>query len=52
MEPDYDGKLAGEVVTIPDTLEGRIETFLNRWHWRGPRAVVRQELQQLIESAR
>ena len=52
MEPDYDGKLAGEVVELPDTLEGRVEVFLNRWHWRGPRDVVKRELNELIESAK
>lgn len=51
-EPDYDGKLAGQVIELPDSVEGRIEVFLNRWHWRGPRDVVAAELRELIEWAR
>lgn len=40
------------VVEVPDTIDGRIDVFLNRWQWRGPRDVVRQELVELIESAK
>ena len=51
-EPDYDAKLSGQVIELPDTLEGRIEVFLNRWHWRSSRDVVRRELNELIEWAK
>lgn len=29
-----------------------VVTFLNRWHWRGERAVVEKELRDLIGRAR
>lgn len=35
-----------------DSLDRRIDVFLNRWLWRTEnRAVVKQELEQLIASA-
>lgn len=36
---------------LPDTLARRMGWFLNRWHWRGNRAVVEGELLELIEWA-
>ena len=38
-------------IEIPDTLDRRIEVFLNRWQWRGSRDVVQRELYQLIAWA-
>lgn len=51
-ERQIDGVVPDRVVETPDTLEGRVEVFLNRWHWRGPRDVVRKELNELIEGAK
>lgn len=42
---------AEHVIDVPDTLERRVGTFLNRWLWRGDRAVVERELRELIRSA-
>lgn len=33
------------------TLDRAITVFLNRWHWRGERAVVEKELRALIATA-
>lgn len=40
------------VVVVPDTLDRLVAVFLNRWHWRGDRAVVERELRALIAEAR
>jgi hypothetical protein len=39
------------VISIPWTLDAAIATFLNRWTWRGDRAVVEKELRVLIQRA-
>jgi hypothetical protein len=33
-----------------DSLDHRIEVFLNRWQWRGSREIVKRELEALIAS--
>lgn len=37
--------------TQAEDIGGHIDQFLNRWHWRGERAVVRAELVELLELA-
>lgn len=40
---------------VPRVIEAPsdpVEVFLNRWHWRGPREVVRRELVELIEGSK
>lgn len=39
-------------VDIPWTLNRAITVFLNHWSWRGERAVIEQELRQLIADAK
>jgi hypothetical protein len=48
----YDSRSYDERQIGTDNLAERIEQFLNRWHWRGDRKVVRQELEELIEIGR
>ena len=49
--PEAQQPIAGHI-DVPRTLDQAIAVFLNRWHWRGPREVVEQELRELIETVK
>ena len=48
----FDDRSYDERQIASGDLAAEIEIFLNRWHWRGDREVVRKELKELIAFAR